>query len=101
MRALSTLELTRPVGSKFEYSNLNYNVLGLIVEAVSGESYADYIQRHIFDPLEMRHSHTSKAVAEQDGLAMGHRFWFGVPIAARNLPVPRGSLPSGPTHLQR
>jgi CubicO group peptidase (beta-lactamase class C family) len=95
VRALSTLVLTRPVGSKFEYSNLNYNVLGLIIEAASGESYADYIQRHIFDPLDMHHSHTSKAVAQQNGLAMGHRFWFGIPVAARNLPIPRGSLSSG------
>jgi CubicO group peptidase (beta-lactamase class C family) len=95
VRALSTLKLTRPVGSKFEYSNLNYNVLGLIVEAASGECYEDYIRRHIFGPLEMSHSYTSKAEAQLDRLAMGHRFWFGVPIAARNLPVPRGSLASG------
>ncbi len=95
VRALSTLKITRPVGSKFEYSNLNYNVLGLIIKAVSGECYEDYIQRHIFGPLEMSHSYTSKAEAQQDDLAMGHRFWFGVPIAARNLPVPRGSLPAG------
>lgn len=95
VRALSALKITRPVGSKFEYSNLNYNVLGLIIEAVSGESYSEYIQQHIFDPLEMRHSYTSKAEAQQDGLAMGHRFWFGIPVAARNLPVPRGSLSSG------
>jgi CubicO group peptidase (beta-lactamase class C family) len=49
-RALSTLELTRPVGSKFEYSNMNYNLLGLIVEAASGESYEAYVQNHIFAP---------------------------------------------------
>ena len=47
VRALSKLKITRPVGSKCEYSNLNYNVLGLIVEAASGESYADYIQSHV------------------------------------------------------
>jgi CubicO group peptidase (beta-lactamase class C family) len=95
VRALSTLKLNRPAGTKFEYSNTNYNVLGLIVEAASGESYENYIQRHIFEPLGMSHSYTSKAVAQQHGLAMGHRYWFGVPIAARNLPIPRGSLPSG------
>lgn len=95
VRDLSTLKLTRPVGSKFEYSNLNYNVLGLITEAASGESYSDYVRRHIFDSLNMHHSYTSKAEAQQDGLAMGHRFWFGIPVAARNLPVPRGSLPAG------
>jgi CubicO group peptidase (beta-lactamase class C family) len=94
-RALSTLELARPVGSKFEYSNVNYNLLGLIVEAVSGESYPDYVQRHIFIPLEMRHTFASKAAAERDGLAVGYRYWFGFPVPAHSLPIPIGSLPSG------
>jgi CubicO group peptidase (beta-lactamase class C family) len=95
VRALATLELTRPVGSKCEYSNLNYNVLGLIVEAASGESYAEYIQNHVLTPLGMSHSYSSKAAAKQNGLAMGHRHWFGRPFPAPNLPVPHGSLPSG------
>jgi CubicO group peptidase (beta-lactamase class C family) len=95
VRALSTLKLTRPAGSKFEYSNTNYNVLGLIVEAASGEPYSDYIQQHIFDPLDMSHSYASKAVAQRNGLAVGHRFWFGHPCPAPDLPVPLGSLPSG------
>ena len=64
IRALSTLVLTRPVGSAFEYSNLNYNLLGLIIEAASGESYASYVQNHIFTPLEMSHSYTSQAAAK-------------------------------------
>jgi CubicO group peptidase (beta-lactamase class C family) len=95
VRALSTLEINRPVGSKFEYSNTNYNVLGLIVEAASGESYSEYIQRHIFDPLEMHHSYTSKGAAQRDGLAVGYRYWFGVPIPVPNLSIPPGSLASG------
>ena len=94
-RALSTLKLTRPVGSAFEYSNLNYNLLGLIIEAASGESYADYIQNHIFNPLEMRHSYTSKAAAKLDGLAVGHQSWFGIPIPVPDPPMPTGSLPAG------
>jgi CubicO group peptidase (beta-lactamase class C family) len=94
-RALATYKLARPVGSAFEYSNINYNLLGLIIESASGESYEAYIQHHIFDPLEMSHSHTSKAAAKQDGVAVGHRSWFVTPIAVPNLPVPRGSHPAG------
>jgi len=94
-RALSTLVLTRPVGSAFEYSNSNYNLLGLIIEAASGESYADYVQKHIFTPLDMSHSYTSPTIAKQHGLAVGHQYWFAIPFAAPNLPIPRGSLPSG------
>jgi CubicO group peptidase (beta-lactamase class C family) len=99
-RALSTLVLTRPVGAAFEYSNANYNLLGLIIEAASGESYADYIQNHVFTPLDMSHSYTSPVMAKQNGLALanvavGHRYWFGIPFAAPNMPLPHGSLPGG------
>jgi len=99
-RALSTLELSRPVGSAFEYSNANYNLLGLIIEAASGESYAEYVQKHIFTPLDMRHSTASPAVAKENGLAaanlaVGHQYWFAKPFAAPHMPIPLGSLPSG------
>jgi CubicO group peptidase (beta-lactamase class C family) len=95
IRALSTLKITRPVGSKCEYSNFNYNILGLIVEVTSGEAYAEYVQRHIFDPLKMRHSHASKIAAQKDGLAVGHRHWFSIPFPVPDMPVPVGMLPSG------
>lgn len=99
IRALATLKLTRRVppgrGSAFEYSNSNYDILGLIVEATSGESYADYVQTHIFTPLGMNHSYTDQALAKQNGLAVGHQYWFWTPVAAPDLPIPRASLPSG------
>jgi CubicO group peptidase (beta-lactamase class C family) len=94
-RALSTLVLTRPVGSAFEYSNSNYNLLGLIIEAASGELYADYVQKHIFTPLDMSRTYTSQAMAKQNGLAVGHQYWFAIPFAAPNMPIPHGSLPGG------
>lgn len=95
LRALSALKLNHPVGSAWEYSNLNYNLLGLVIEAASGESYADYIQKHIFTPLEMNHSYTAQAEAKKNGLAVGHRHWFSFPFAVRNIPIPRGSLAGG------
>jgi CubicO group peptidase (beta-lactamase class C family) len=94
-RELATYQHTRPVGLAFDYSNVNYNLLGLIVEAVSGERYADYVQQHIFIPLEMKHSFTSKEIARENGMSTGYQSWFGVPIAAPNLVMPMGSLPSG------
>lgn len=46
---------TRPPG-KFEYSNFGAALAGFVVEEVSGEPYAEYIEKHIFKPLGMRHS---------------------------------------------
>jgi hypothetical protein len=94
-RALASFQLKRPVGAACEYCNMNYDLLGLIVEAASGRSYAEYVQEHIFSPLKMSHTYTSRAVAKRDGLAMGHRYWFGFPFPAPDLLIPEGSLPSG------
>ncbi|HEX2915697.1 MAG TPA: serine hydrolase domain-containing protein [Chloroflexia bacterium] len=94
-RALTTLVLKRPVGAECEYSNTNYSLLGLIIEAVCGESYEEYLQKQIFDPLEMRHTYTSPSKAKQRGLAAGYRYWFGFPIPSSNLPLPHGSLAAG------
>ncbi|MFN2292768.1 MAG: serine hydrolase domain-containing protein [Anaerolineae bacterium] len=95
VRALATVKISRPVGSKWEYSNLNYNILGLIVESASGQPYSDYLQAHIFEPLDMRRTYAERKLAQEHGLARGHRHWFSLPIPAPDLPVPRGSLPSG------
>jgi CubicO group peptidase (beta-lactamase class C family) len=40
-------------GAEYLYSNTGYSLLPLVVERVSGVSFAEYTRRHIFDPLEM------------------------------------------------
>ena len=92
---LSTIQPSHPAGEVCEYCNLNYDLLGLIIEAASSEAYSDYIQNHIFRPLGMNHSYTSKTAAQQNGLAVGYRYWFGIPFPAPNLPVPQESIASG------
>jgi CubicO group peptidase (beta-lactamase class C family) len=42
-----------PPGSKWEYCNSGINTLGRIVEVASGISYAEFLQKRIFDPLGM------------------------------------------------
>ncbi|MGK3996703.1 serine hydrolase domain-containing protein [Sorangium sp. So ce1024] len=38
-------------GEQYAYSNSGYYLLGMIIEAVSGQTYADYLRTHIFSPL--------------------------------------------------
>lgn len=40
-------------GSKWEYSNYGFILLGLVIEKVSGQSYYDYVQEHVFKPAGM------------------------------------------------
>lgn len=44
--------VTEP-GSVYEYSYLGYSLLGLLIEAVSGETFEDYVQSHIVQPLQL------------------------------------------------
>ena len=40
-------------GSKFEYSNFGFILLGAIIEKVSGQSYYDYVREHVYAPAGM------------------------------------------------
>ncbi|MGY5056944.1 serine hydrolase domain-containing protein [Streptomyces sp. 900105755] len=43
-------------GEKFDYSNTNLILLGLLVEKVSGQRLGDYLQQHVLKPAGMRHT---------------------------------------------
>ncbi len=47
------MPLDFPPGSRFKYSSSGYVLLGYVIERVSGESYATFLQKNIFDPLKM------------------------------------------------
>ncbi|HUP81928.1 MAG TPA: exo-beta-N-acetylmuramidase NamZ domain-containing protein, partial [Pirellula sp.] len=48
------LKLVAPIGSAFKYSDVNFIVLGKIVEHISGKRLKEYTQDEIFTPLEMK-----------------------------------------------
>jgi CubicO group peptidase (beta-lactamase class C family) len=95
IRGLGDINLNRPVGESFAYANSNFDILGLIVQTVSGQSYESYIEDQIYTPLEMANSYTSKAEAEANGMAVGHTYYFGSPTVFDNAPHPRTKLPAG------
>ncbi len=45
-----------PPGSRFVYSDINFEVLGFLVEKVSGEPLNEFAAEHVFVPLGMRHT---------------------------------------------
>jgi len=84
VRDLANVMLPAAPGRLYQYSNSNYDALGLVIETVSGQSYADYMQEHVFAPLGMTHTYASEAQAKHNGLATGHQWWFGLPITLDN-----------------
>ena len=80
VRALASAKLTAPIGTKFQYFNVGYDVLAVVVQNVSGMKYEDYIQQNIFDPLEMKHTYTDPALARENGLSQGYSRFFGFTV---------------------
>ncbi|OAK44204.1 serine hydrolase domain-containing protein [Bacillus wiedmannii] len=76
---LSNLKLTTPPGEKYQYSNANYIILGALIEAVTNETYSSYMEKHIFQPLNMNGAAASKETAYEKGYLTGYQSWFGIP----------------------
>jgi CubicO group peptidase (beta-lactamase class C family) len=93
-RGLATVSLNRSVGEGFEYSNLNFVLLGAVLQAVSGRSWQDLVRAQVLRLLGMNHSHTDHDAARQAGMTSLHRMWFGVPVTQRVNLLP-GFAPTG------
>lgn len=65
------------------YANVNYSLLGKVIEKVSGKSYADYVAENVFLPLNMTNSFTSVETAKENGLIQGYENWFGINTVAK------------------
>jgi CubicO group peptidase (beta-lactamase class C family) len=94
VRSIADYSLISEPGAEFHYSNLNYAVLGLLIEKVSGMGYGEFVQKEIFDPLDMDHSYFDFELALANGLALGTISVFGLPISVTQTAYP-GLVPDG------
>ncbi|RKF29062.1 class A beta-lactamase-related serine hydrolase [Micromonospora globbae] len=79
VRDLADVPLAGPPGGQHRYSDGNYLVLGAIVEAVTGRTFAEQLHRAVLDPLLMRQAAATADEAERVGLPAGHRRYLGRP----------------------
>ena len=83
-------------GAKFAYDNSGYVILGYVIEKVSGQTYADYVDSHIFKPLGMRDSGYDVSSTILPRRAAGYGFadgkWTNATYLAMSLPYAAGSL---------
>jgi CubicO group peptidase (beta-lactamase class C family) len=61
-------------GAKFSYSNSGYVVLGYIIGRVSGKSFGQFLQQHIFGPLGMKDSGFGNIDSTAKNHAEGYRY---------------------------
>ncbi len=81
-------------GAQWEYSNANYEILGRVVEVVSGQEFQAYVAEHILEPLGMEHSFVADGKAHAD-MATGHTPWFGTKRPLPDTTTDRATAPQG------
>ncbi|HKK45339.1 MAG TPA: serine hydrolase domain-containing protein [Balneolaceae bacterium] len=90
-------------GSKTSYSNTNYVLLGYIIENLTGDSYADQLQKRIVDPLKLKHTYYGDDIDPQQNEAASFRWqsgkWQKMPETDMSIPGGAGAIVSTPADL--
>ncbi len=80
---------------QYQYATVNYDVLGLIIQVISGKSFESFITDKILKPLGLHNTYMSKEDAIRKGmLSKGYKLNFLKPVQYQ-APVFRGNTPAG------
>lgn len=69
---VSSYQLPRDIGAKYEYSNLGMGLLGIALTRREGVSYEALVRKHVIDPLGMSDTRVTFTPSMRDRLALGH-----------------------------
>jgi D-alanyl-D-alanine carboxypeptidase len=72
IKAIGAYPLEFEPGASWKYCNTGYNLLGFVIENVSGQKYWDYMRRRIFDPLGMSETYDRRPGAIIPNRAAGY-----------------------------
>ena len=78
----------------WEYSNTNYEILGRLIEVVSGQEFQSYVAANILEPVGMQDSFVADGEIHE-AMATGHRPWFGSKLPLADNMTDRGTAPQG------
>jgi len=95
VRSIIGTELVRPVGSTTKYSNLGPTIAGLVLERKTGVPFAEYMEKHILDPIGMT---SSSFLRDRDVVRRNLADAFMVGFDGSYFPAPDfelGTLPAG------
>jgi len=87
---LGRYQLTRDIGSQFEYSNLGVGLLGYLLARREGMSYEALLKRRILDPLGMKDTSITLGPGQKARFAQGHDAMM-LPASPWDLPTLAGA----------
>ncbi|MDM5297128.1 serine hydrolase domain-containing protein [Bacillus pumilus] len=93
VQQLKTTELHRKPGRSFEYATINYDVLGFIIENVTGQPYETYM-KGLFQRLQLDQTEAGLTRIKHGDMSEGFKLQFLAPHVY-HAPVYRGNTPAG------
>lgn len=95
VKNLAGIELADLPGKKHEYATINYDIIGAIIEAVSGMPYEEYMAKNIFPALGLHSTFVGVNKNTTPGnMAVGYKISFFAP-RRYDSPIYRGNNPAG------
>lgn len=95
VRTLENISLDFYPGSKHLYATINYDVLGLIIQKVSGTSYEEFMTKNILLPLGLNDTYVFRSDAIKTGrMSKGYKISF-FSSKEYDAPMYRGNTPAG------
>ncbi len=92
-------------GTRYEYSNLGYALLGQVIEVVSGQSYPDFVTKNLLKPLGLDETGFDPAAVPEGSLATGYRKvgdeWIALPFSGPGAFSAIGGVVTTPLDLAR
>lgn len=89
IESLNGKKLEFSPNKKYVYSNVNYNILGYIIEQVSGVSYQEFMTKNIFLPLGLTQTYASPKPVVSGARLSFNKVWN------YNLKTSEGAIPAG------
>ena len=89
---ISGSELDSKPGTEYAYSNVNYNLLGVVIERATGKTYKEYMETNILQPLGLVNTYVQMP-ADDDRMIRGsrigyrHCFTYMIPVAPGQIPA--------------
>jgi CubicO group peptidase (beta-lactamase class C family) len=107
IRRFGLLPLDKPFRTEFHYQSTMFTVAGLAVAQASGMSWADFVQKRLLDPLDMKATYfTTTAIAKIADKASPHRLDADkkpqlMELYPMEVPEPAGSIQSSASDLSK
>lgn len=95
IKHLNGIALFDHPSKQFQYATINYDILGLLIQVITKQSYENYMRKEILEPLNLANSYFNREQSYQNpNMAVGYK-WGYFNVVPFQAPSFKGNTPAG------